>query len=964
MKKCSVGLSNLVLVLVLSLAGCRSDESGVSSASGGKQGTEITYRLSRPMRVSLNLYDGQGQIVRSLLCGAPRQKGAQREFWDGLGQDGKPLPPGEYSWKVLAMPGRLKTEYLLTAGANYPDPAPDPMQEAEHFRAVAPGTHGGPTAVAADESGIYAAASCTENIENYLVKLSPDGQRRLWWKGQRVAWKGAVAMAKSGDRLLVLSADNNIWPYAAADGKDLPAIATSLPPADKDKPDEPGRHAAGLAANDREMVLCYPERGLVRWCTPTNGAVLGEVGGLDKPSALAMAQDGTTYAICGTNVLRLDRKGAAHTTIISGLAKPDTIALNTAGEILVHEAATEQVLRFAADGKRLAAYGQVGGRRNGTYDQGAQESFLQVSALATAPDGGFLVAEPNTAPRRIAWFRADGHLKGEWYGGHVWAPWIAVDPENPGTVFMPSSWNSIMRLAVDLKNKTWKVRAVYQLDRMADGMLQGHDNALLYRAFRRDGKLFIAKCSFTPVIFRVDDDGDRLTPVMVADLHMSHGANVKRGPIKEWAEKGSDGYVWTDANGDGRAQRGEVQYSAAGPWPCLPEWDASGMYAVANGVMRWPITGINAAGAPVLGEFPAGKTLLKLPPRVKSTEPRWASYITADPQGGWYVAINDSMSDWGHSSNSFVVAYNADGNQRWITQGKTIGTPQSQLAPGEIGCFRRIAGTTHGCVVINDFMEGAWPLTSYVWDRDGLWVGGVMDEIDRQAAPVWRYGAGGESLGTTLVNDPKTGDVLLYWHGYNDVRIGKVTGWEGWVRKTGKVKLAAAAAAKQPMLTEIPPGTGKGLQLEFWDQDHPAEKPALVRLTDLTNESWGAGRGPDQFRIFQNGRVARVTGEIEAFQTGWHAFSTDNYPLKTRYRIAGVELGRSSFNEVYMEAGKRYPVEIVYDAEQTHPTMNQGIRLKWATPRGTWPGAFTPIPVSQLYAPLPPSPGSGAGSAK
>ncbi len=947
-------LAGVVLLLALAAGGCRFGGGAARTATG--PGAEIQYRLSRPMQVSLNLYDGQGQIVRSLLCGAPRQKGKQREFWDGRDQAGKPLPPGEYSWKLLAMPERLKTEYLLTVGANYPDPEPDPANETEHFRAVAPGTHGGPTAVTADASGIYVGASCTENIENYLVKLSPDGQRRLWWKGQRVPWKGAVAMAKSGDRLLVLSANNEIWPYAAADGKDLPAIATSLPPANKDKPDDPGRHAAGLAANDREMALCYPERGLVRWCDPTNGVAVCEVGGLEKPAAVAIGTDGTTYALCGTNVLRLDRQGAAHATVISGLAKPDRIALNAAGEILVHDAATEQVLRFAADGKRLAAFGQEGGRRDGTYDQTGQESFLQVSALAAAPDGGFLVAEPNTAPRRVAWFKADGQLKGEWYGGHVWAPWIAVDPEDPGTVFMPSSWNSIMRLAVDLEKKTWQVRAVYHLDRMADGMLPGHGNALVYRAFRRDRKLYLASCSSASVIFRVDDAADRLAPVMTADLHMSHDANSKRGPIKEWAEAGKDSYVWADADGDGRAQRGEVQYFGAGPWTCLPEWDAAGMYAVVGNAVRcWPIAGVNAAGVPLLGDFPAGKAMLELPARATKIEGRWGSYITADCEnGGWYVAINASMTDWGRSTDSFLIAYNADGSQRWIAGGNTIGTPQSQIAPGDIGCFRRIAGTTHGCVMINDFMEGHWPLTSYVWDRDGLWVGGVMDEIDRLSAPVWRYGAGAESLGTTLVNDPKTGDVLLYWHGYNDVRIGRITGWEGWVRKAGKVKLAAAAPATPPMLTAVPPGTGKGLLLEFWDQRKPAERaPALVRLTDLANEHWGPSGGPDKFRIHGNGRVARVTGEIEALQTGWHAFRADIYPLKTRYRIAGVELGRSSFNEIFMEAGQRYPVEILYDAEQTHPTTDQGIRIQWATPRGTWPGAFTPIPVSQLYAPPP-----------
>jgi hypothetical protein len=182
---------------VLGLIGGGFIRVGAQESARRDQGAEVTYDVSQPMRVSLNLYDGQGQIVRSLLCGAPRQKGTQREFWDGRNQAGQPVPPGDYDWKVLAMPGRLKTEHLLTVGTNYPDPSPDPLQEAEHYRLVAPGTHGGPTAVAADESGIYIGAGCTENIENYLVKLSPDGKRRLWSKasacnGRRRAAPGPV----------------------------------------------------------------------------------------------------------------------------------------------------------------------------------------------------------------------------------------------------------------------------------------------------------------------------------------------------------------------------------------------------------------------------------------------------------------------------------------------------------------------------------------------------------------------------------------------------------------------------------------------------------------------------------------------------------------------------------------------------------------------------------------------------
>ena len=83
--------------------GPRAAESAIPSALDS--GAELKYQLSRPMRVSINLYDAEGELVRSLLCGAARQAGGQREFWDGLDQDGNPLPPGEYSWKLLAMPG-------------------------------------------------------------------------------------------------------------------------------------------------------------------------------------------------------------------------------------------------------------------------------------------------------------------------------------------------------------------------------------------------------------------------------------------------------------------------------------------------------------------------------------------------------------------------------------------------------------------------------------------------------------------------------------------------------------------------------------------------------------------------------------------------------------------------------------------------------------------------------------------
>ena len=858
------------------------------------------------------------------------------------------------------MPGKLRTEYLLTAGSNFPDPTPEWTQESglEQYRAIAPGTHGGPAASIEDDTGVYVGSAGTENIENYLIKLSPDGSKRLWWKGVRVAWCGAAAMARSGDRLLVLSTNKGeIWPYLAADGQDLPTINTALPAAPNepaDKPD-PARIASDLAANDREAVICFPAHGLVRWIDPKTGATIAEVTGLTSPIAVAIKPDGTTFALCGDKLIRLDRAGKNHTELAAGLIEPTRLGVLANGDLLVFQGGKNmQLVRFSADGHRLAAYGRASGRLDGRYDLASQESFLTVTSIHGTPDGGFIINEPWTGPRRTARFDASGHFINEWYGGNVWGPWIAVDPADPRTIFMPTTWGWVMRLEVDYTHKTWRVRSVHHTEGMADGIFPGHTNADIYTAIRHDGNLYLAHNTWPWVVMRVDDASDQLVPVMAANPQMRNYLQYQAPVIREWAAADDQNYVWTDTNGDGRPQRDEVHfYKKVGLWVAMPEVDAGGITAVTSGAWtRWTLTGWNSVGAPTLGDFPTGTLLTKVPVRAGGIEPRWASYIARDAAtGGYFAAYNANMPDWGTSKDSFVCSYDAQGKQRWTAGGRTIGTEQAFIGPNDIGCFRAIAGVTHGCVVANDFLEGPYPLVSYVWDNDGLWVGGVMDEIDRDAAPTWRYGAGAEAFGTVMHTDPKTGEVLLFWHGMNDVRIGRVTGWDGWERKNGTIDLATAAAPFAPSVTEVRYGTGTGLWLEGWRQG--ITTPVVERLTNAA-ESWGLSKGPDGLMIFA-GLLARVTGEIQPLHTGWHTFQLPGMP-RLVLRIGDHYIfnhGRVASDDVYLEAGKLYPILIEYDPWFTHPSTIHGIQLRWATPRGTSPGVLEPIPVSQIYPSSP-----------
>jgi hypothetical protein len=94
------------------------------------------------------------------------------------------------------------------------------------------------------------------------------------------------------------------------------------------------------------------------------------------------------------------------------------------------------------------------------------------------------------------------------------------------------------------------------------------------------------------------------------------------------------------------------------------------------------------------------------------------------------------MPTWGKSLDSFLVQWDAEGKVRW-TVGKLGQDPGRIASP-----FRRIAGMTHGCVVLTGFSY-EWPTdgmtATYVWDRDGLWVGGLFDTPDLQAAAEHLY---------------------------------------------------------------------------------------------------------------------------------------------------------------------------------------------------------------------------------
>ena len=80
------------------------------------------------------------------------------------------------------------------------------------------------------------------------------------------------------------------------------------------------------------------------------------------------------------------------------------------------------------------------------------------------------------------------------------------------------------------------------------------------------------------------------------------------------------------------------------------------------------------------------------------------------------------------------------------------------------------------------------PGLTYVWDPDGLYVGGLLDDPDLNGIEKHWYQCGGEFCHAAVHTLP-SGDVLFYGNWENEIRVYRVSGWGGWTRQTGTVRL-------------------------------------------------------------------------------------------------------------------------------------------------------------------------------
>ena len=548
----------------------------------------IPYSVPRGGRVSLALYDAEGRMVRTLLTGKPHAKGDCAATWDGLDRYGNALPAGDYTWRLLATEG-LRAEFITQVGQNV-----DPAWER------ATGNHAPPNSVAVDATGLYRVGATNEGA-HWGVKTNLDG-RHLWTNDRWSAdpWvQDTVAVTLVGDRLFELMPNGHVYGYDAKSGRvftggDFDPKPWNLrwnrvePPAGgKDEnrrklnAAESPRDLAGDAASGL-LVAAFPQHDAIAWFSAKDGQLVDTATNITGLAGVAVAKEGTVFAISGGEVVAFSREDKTPRIVIAAeklqcpwrlcvspqsgdvfVAENSDLAKGTVVPVLLDASDGKvpdlgagarvtpvpglrhhQVKRFAADGTLVKCFDRREGRDDGVY---APTDFRGLTDIEADADGGFVVTEGNhTPPRRVARFDADGNPLREWYGAQHYGVIACPEPGDPRFVWTLANapQPGLVRWEVDYAKKTWRVAEVYQEAFAANKFATVPP---VPNVFEKDGRIYIQGGGVQPVGWTLcvyDPVAKRIRP-----CNASESRDNKRRA-----------YLWNDLNDDGLATDDEVQW--------------------------------------------------------------------------------------------------------------------------------------------------------------------------------------------------------------------------------------------------------------------------------------------------------------------------------------------------------------------------------------------------------------------
>ncbi len=798
---------------------------------------DIKYTLPKDARVTVAIEDNNGKRIRNLIAAANRKKGENIEKWDGLDDNGKAVPVGDYKFKGIFHDG-IHVNYAMSFG----NPG-NPSWDTSDGKGAFYGDHTAAHAAAA--AGNYVALACPMGEGGkYLIGLDLTGQR-LWGLANRVAFDGGRASLATDGKLLWISNQGKEaliyrvdiatgkyapWKRMAKDvaGNEAPMLDLQVSDFKKEQTNATlpvgiggeGKKAefnmTAIALNKGLLAICLNLENIVKIIDAETGDVKTE---LKIKSPLSVTSTGNDWLVLSEGkIVKVSTDGKI--TPFSKDAFVDGYSLTTdvKGNVYISVRGSDQNVKiFNAKGKLTGEIGKRGGRPNhGVF---IAEAMREPGQITIDSLGRMWVTEETMNPKRTSlWDVKKKKLIKDFVGTGTYSGTGSINSFDSSMAFANDTVYKI-----DLAKGSWKpVYSIGTTSSSPDEIFPPriHDYVTC-KTIQREGKYYAttggsARAANEIEVVMFDGKNWR----SVANVGLVPKVNKPADLVGDWtkfkhpffAGKAGMIYSWVDSNGDGIVQKEELTFitpMADGKpvtlrsyyWGQLPDDDGTLTYMVSGGnsLYRIPISSINKVGAPVYDLTKAYVVKVDQPVLEKGNGEGMIIggkdgmvYINQDP----LIAVDKTGHVIGGYPNRHTSVHGSH-SAKASTQGYLIG-PSSYMGVADIG------GDTGEIFDLNGNLG-----ENYLFTHDGLWVQSLFKDCrgwyDTPANAVRGISmdtitAGGESFGGNFIK-ASNGKVYLTIGG-TDARVLEVTGLDTIKRFDGQFTYTAAQYADAQALLQ------------------------------------------------------------------------------------------------------------------------------------------------------------------
>jgi hypothetical protein len=789
---------------------------------------EFTCKVDKSGLTTAAIFDGKGRLVRLLWAMKQVQEGTKlRGVWNGLDQDDKPAPPGEYTWKVVI--NRSTYTNVGTIGNTGLPPT-----TSGHVPMFLEGV-----AVDANDA-IYTVQDWDEPHYKVIKWSSKDGRSDIHsdniisealLKGIAVEPDGSLVYVSGYQDLNDRSKSKfSIWRVRMHDGKGDPREfnprvedftqagrcikvydGNAEFPADASEADKRLMlmPLVSLAVAGDTLYATDSLKGRILLYDKASGALKREIP-LSRACGLAVAPDGTIWAGHDfTKVSVFSPDGELLATPITDLDQVRALALR-GDKLYVADRDAAQVRLYAVKGTDLELVSTFG--KPARPGDRASERLSEINGMTVDSAGSIILSDRVGLGGRLQKVSSD--FKPVWSQMCLeFSSQATPSPSNPDVVI--SSYKNVFE--VDKKTGGWKFLGSGRTD--TEKSYFGHYQSS-HRGPPRIVNLFGKEFFFFPAgdgiaVYRVDASGDPQRGPLLNLVAAMAGCNpLPDGKHAEEAWRSENRFLWSwhDQQGDHKIQESEIHILATPGNPKDWEWptpsmtvDDKGWIWVASyqrrlfplenpefeqyAIYAIPPGGPNEQGNPIytwesaicVVDDAAGRAAMGVEPDV---ERRWK--IVGHADDGMVYALGFSKKpgtpqEGGlHMGGNTLVAFRQPDPAKvepirehaW-----TVVLPKSSVG------LSPIPGGEGGVLVGGDPWRGG----VHHYTKDGLLIGSFFSDVRFGVQPVdWPSGLFDSYLAVGCQRDPRDGllDVFaednvnhrLIWYRVDDHNISTLEG--------------------------------------------------------------------------------------------------------------------------------------------------------------------------------------------